>query len=174
VTEILQSCGLTRDYTNVPERYRLRGTAMHEAIAMYLDGLAVDDLAPELQPGMDAFRDFEVKEGYVSLHSELALVHPYGFVGHLDLVGELKGLAILDAKYSESPDLKAAALQLAGYRLLWDVQRQSVGGAKQCYVLQLSPKFGTYKLHPVADAQSELVFLAALTVHQAKEKRPRG
>jgi hypothetical protein len=173
VTEILKDTGLVRGSDFIPERYRERGRALHEVIAMYLDGVDVSDVAAELRPGLEGYLAFQQHEGFYPLHSELELVHPCGVVGHLDLVGYLppsQAGVILDIKYTEAPDLKGATLQLAGYRMLWD-HNYPDKKIEQCYVLQLSPKSGKYRLRPVTDDYARTIFQAALVVFNAKGKR---
>lgn len=174
VTEILAALGLTRSYDGIDPKYAQRGHALHETVAWYLAGeLDEASVHEDVRPGLDAFVDFQVKEGYVSLYSELELVHPFGFVGHVDLIGKLEGITVLDIKYSESPDLKAAALQLAGYRLLYD-HAHPEEPAQACEVLRLSPKTGKYKRIKVTDDDATSIFLAAVVVYQAREgRKPR-
>jgi hypothetical protein len=173
VTEILKDTGLVRGSDFIPERYRERGRALHEVIAMYLDGLDVSDVAAELKPGLEGFLDFEVVSYYQSIASELELTHPFGFVGHIDLVGTTYGedaVELIDIKYTESPDVKGATWQLAGYGLLWDQAHPERLHTKRS-ILQLSPKGAKPKAIDVTNPYATTVFTSALVVFNAKGKR---
>lgn len=171
VTEIIAGVGLSRSYAGVDPKYAQRGRALHEVIAMALDGLEVPDLPPELQGGYAAFLEFQAATGFVVEATEETLVHePYGFVGTLDARGLVNGVrAICDWKFTESVDAGGARIQLAGYGIL-DAHRWPEAPAERRYVVQLS-KGGHHKLLDVTDEYSTQVFLASLIVFKAKEKR---
>ena len=172
VTEILAAVGLTRSYEGVAPHYAQLGTALHLAIHLHTRGeLEVASLHPEVRPGFDAFLEFEARERLVVIHSELALVHPQGFVGHLDLVASVGDVerAIIDIKYSDAPDIKGATYQLAGYGLLHDHAYPETP-AEERYVLPLSKKGKRAELVRVTDAYSKQIFLAALIVERAKRE----
>jgi hypothetical protein len=176
VTAILEAAGLGPDFSAVPpavlEAARQRGTAVHAAIEADHYGYAVD-LAPEAAPYLDAYRKFVAESGHEPVISETAVVHPsWGYIGHPDRVGWLLGRRILlDWKCTESPDLLAAGRQLAGYRLAWNVMRPSEP-IETAAVLQLKAD-GSYRLHEIASADHEQVFLAAVVVYQARVREQR-
>lgn len=183
VTEILADVGLAGDYRHVDPEVRVRamarGKGLHRAIELHhADRLDLDSLHPELRPAFDGYLEFIDAHVHKPIDSELALVHPHGYVGHLDRTGAVDGaLSLLDFKLTDSPDLAAARLQLAGYRLLWDAQLPEgqvypprEDEIERCYVLQL-PKGGGFRLHDVTDAYAMTEFNAALIVYRAKQRR---
>lgn len=178
VTEILTAVGLCQDYSflgDQAEYYRNRGTAIHQAIQWFEEGtLDEASLHPEIRPALAAYRRFVEETGHMVEASELELIHPWGFCGHLDRVGLVNGdLAICDWKSGTSLDLKGATLQLAGYGLLYAHQLgieypdRPLPDVKR-YIVHLKPD-GTYKLIDVTDAYSLQIFLAAVIVHRARE-----
>ena len=178
VTEVLANVGLAGDYRHVdPElraRAMARGKGLHRAIELHhADRLDLGSLHPELQPAFEGYLAFLDAHVHKPLASELALIHPHGYVGHLDRIGAVDGaLALVDFKLTDGPDLVAARLQLAGYRLLWDAQGEGrrEDPVERCYVLQLS-KGGGFRLHDLTDAYAMQEFLAALIVWRAKHRR---
>ena len=78
----------------------------------------------------------------------------------------------MDWKYVASPDLDAARLQLAGYRLAWDAMHPTEPIAR-CFVLHLPSKGGAYRLHDVTDDAAGQTFLAALVIYRERERRGR-
>lgn len=181
VTEILADVGLSADYRAIlgskQQYYSERGRALHQAIQYYHEGLLrpedgvlnEETLHPLIRPGFTAYRRFLEETGPEVWHTELEMIHePFGFCGHLDWAGALnRQPALIDYKYSDSPDLPAARLQLAGYEILytkvypqWPVERR--------YVLALSPKGDGYRLHDVTDTGALNVFMGALLVWKAK------
>lgn len=176
VTEVLRAAGLTRDFKGVPahllEHAQLRGQALHQAIQWHHEGtLDQATLHPEIEPGFRAYQRFLVEMHHKPIASEIELVHPtWNFIGHLDRVGWLgPSRVIIDFKYTETPDLVGAAYQIAAYRMLWAACRPqepiSAG-----YVLQLTLA-GRYQPHLLEEAQAEQVFLAALVVFRARQRR---
>jgi hypothetical protein len=171
-TEILRAVGLTRAYPDTPEmaRYRARGTALHQAIQWFHAGvLDEESLHPEIAPGFSAYRAWLEETGWKWLASEVEIFHPWGYVSHLDLIGEDPegggGVEILDV----SPDLKSAAFQLAAYGLAYDHAHPEAPHVRR-RVLQLSPSGWRAKAHDVTDAAAVQVFAAAVIVHRAQRE----
>jgi hypothetical protein len=179
VTEILAAVGLTRDYRHTDERYSQIGRAAHQAVAWHAEGVLDEaTIHPDVRPGLDAYLEFVEQAHHIPLvlsesprmlASELEMVHPgLGCVAHLDRVGSLGEVetALIDWKYSDSPDLKGARYQLAGYRLIWDYlyPEQPI---QACVVVQLK-KDGTPRVHHLTDDYAMQVFTAALIVERAK------
>jgi len=178
VTEILAATGLGPNYNGVPlailERKRLLGSALHLAVHYDAEGtLDESSLHPEITEDVALWRQFLAESGYTVTHSEIELIHPrWRFKGHPDVVCLLpgsEGHAILDVKRVASVDAEAVARQLAAYRLLvTDVLGVPVA---KCAALQING--GRYRYHDLtklalAGAQT---FLAALLVHQARQRR---
>lgn len=181
VTEILRAVGLQKDYGFLSNRDRseatLRGKALHLAIQCHHewartgDKVDLDSLRPEIRYGFDAYCDFVEQEQLEWRHSELELFHPsWNYVGHLDLVLAVPdvGIEVVDLKHTDSVELDDAALQLAGYGLLWDA---SYPDHVRRRVLQIPRSKGVVKPHDVTDAHAAEVFKAALVVYHAKQRR---
>jgi hypothetical protein len=169
VTEILAAVGLTRSYRNTDPRYAQLGTALHQTIAWHHAGtLDESTIHPEVKPGYEAYLDWCQMASHVPRCSELELVHPHGFVGHIDRVGSVGSVetALIDWAYSNNADVKGKTLQCAGYRLLWD-HAHPERPIERCYVVQLG-KDGVPQSHDVTDDYAMQVFTAALIVERAK------
>ena len=176
VTQVLAAVGLGPDFTSIPpailEIAAKRGTMVHEAIEAlaygYFDESAVDF---EILPYLDAYRCFVAESGHEAIGSEIVVEHPtWRYQGHLDRVGWLvKRRCILDWKAVATVDVRAAALQLAGYRCAWNAQHPTAP-VDLTAVVQLKGD-GTYRYHDLPAAEVEHVFLAALTVYRAQQER---
>jgi len=180
VTEIRDAVGLGPDFSRVPpailEYARIRGQALHLAIRYHHEGVLDEaSLHPDVRPGFEAYLRFLEDTKHEPLLSELELIHPaYGFMGHPDRVGWLNGKrVILDWKCVETFDFWPVALQLAGYRLLWNANypEQPIAGT---FALQLSPRAGKYQLRVVEAEKYEQDFLAALVVWRAQQRMGRN
>lgn len=176
VTQILRAVGLALDYDRVPahilEHAQQRGTALHRAIQYHAEGrLELASLHPEIQPGFQAYLRFVEHTGHVPIASEVELIHPaWQFIGHPDRIGWLgPERVVIDFKYVETVDLAGTALQVAAYALLWNAVHPTEPVTRR-YTLQLR-RNGTYRLHPLEDPHAEQIFLAALVVFQARERR---
>jgi len=174
VTEILASCGLTQNYGFLPQEKldlaRARGTALHLAIQWFHEGtLDETSLHPEIRLGFEAYRAFLEEERWVWEASELELFHPFGVVGHLDLIGVAPdvGLEILDLKFSDAPDVKGAARQLAMYGMLWDHNHPDRPHRRR-RVLQIT-RDGHAKPIDVTNQHHSNVCAAAIVVYQERK-----
>jgi len=177
VTEVIRACGLSREYPDTPDMQRRRdlGTALHLAIAYHHAGtLDEATVHPLIRPGFDAYLKFLAEFGHVPLYSELELEHPYGFVGHLDRVGDMlhDAVELVDWKRTTNVDLVTGRLQMAGYRLLWEHNHPD-RLVKRCLIVALSPGGGVYRAHDVTDDYSMSVFLAAVVVYHARKEMKR-
>lgn len=184
VTEILQATGLMHYYGFLDsERLdlaRRRGKALHLAIQMDAEGpdadgmvLNVKGLHPEIRPGFDGWREFVASTGWEWLHSELELFHEWGFCGHVDLVGRRPGVGIevVDVKFTDYPDLKGTARQLAGYGLLWDHAHPDQKHVQRT-MLQIT-RDGRPKPVDMTDPHHVQVFIAGLTVFKEMDPGQR-
>lgn len=172
VTEILEQVGLAQDFSSVPpavlEHARLRGRALHKAIAWHALGILDEgSIHPEIEPGFRAYQRFLAEAKHEPLWSEKELRHPtWKFCGHPDRVGWINGntRVLIDFKYQDSTDLRAGTYQLSGYELLCQANFPTEP-IEKLMLLELH-KDSTYRLHTVkADHQT---FLAALLVYRAK------
>lgn len=182
VTEILTRVGLALDYEKLLPAEKLlmlrqRGTALHQAI-QYLDRGTLDlaTVHPAILPGLEAYQAWAHDVHHEAWESELEVVHPeWHFVGHPDRIGTVHGEpAVIDWKYSESPDLRGGRYQLAGYKLLANALLDEDTGMPrwhnlihECYLVQLSPTGKGYRMHRLTDANADQVFLAAVILHRA-------
>lgn len=172
VTEIIAGVGLAWDYKGIDEKYSLLGKAAHETV--HLRALGELDLAsvhPDVAPALRGYEQWALDVGHVPLASEQELVHTgYGYVGHLDRVGSVHAYtrALVDWKYTDSPDLKAARIQLAGYRIAWDFVHPEAP-IERCFVVQLR-KDGRAVPHDLTDDYARQVFLAALIVFTERHR----
>jgi len=172
VTQILQAVGLSPDFSGVDpdvlEAARARGTAVHSAIEASAYGY-LESTAHEWTPYLVAYERFLTDSGSEHIASEFEVVHPaWGYVGHPDRLCWLRGRrTLLDWKCTEAPDLRAAGLQLAGYRLAFNAENPATP-VEDVAVVQLRGD-GTYRYLAIADlAHHEQVFLAAVVVYQAQ------
>lgn len=157
-----------------------RGQALHKAIQLDLaETLDETSIHPDIAPGFAAWRAFRQQVPLRLISSECELSDPvWQFTGHPDLIAlvEADGLTTLfDYKYTESPDLFWARHQLAAYRHLWDTNNPMAPITRMA-VLQLTPNGGTFRLHPIPQAEwADLTntFLAAVRVWHATVTRRR-
>jgi hypothetical protein len=174
VTAILNACGLGPDFQSVHpatlEAARVRGTAVHGAIEAAHYGYEVE-IAPEIAPYLTAYHKFVTDSGHEPIASEFAVVHPtWEYVGHLDRVGWLVGRrVVIDWKTGDTVDLVSCSYQLAAYRLAWCAVRPEEP-VESIAVVQLRDD-GGYRLHELEWKAAEDVFLAALVVYRARERR---
>lgn len=178
VTEILQDVGLSEGFgflsADKLADVRNRGQAVHATLRYHAEGVLDEATVHAIvQPYFEGYLRFVQEMGHEPWDSELELLHPWGFCGHLDRVGVLGGIlnpltVLIDFKTGTNPDLQGAKYQLAGYKILWnESERGKPFPIDKCYVLSL-PGDGTYKLHDVTSDQAVQVFTAAFMVFQAK------
>lgn len=162
VTQALDAAGfINREWFT--DAALVRGTAVHAAVqAFHQTGIApTDDVTA---PFFDAYLDFQAEAGYDVEASEERLCDPvYGYAGTLDLRGRFRkfmaGTDLIDIKTGSVPSW--VGYQTAAYaRLLPPPVRR--------WALHLRAD-GTYRLEPLLGRFDAKVFLAALTVAQAKK-----
>ena len=188
VTEILRAVGLSLDYARLIPADKLlllrqRGTALHRAIELLDRGtLDLPTVHEAILPGLEAYQAWAKDVGHEPLASEVALTHSaWGFTGHPDRVGLVNGEpAVVDWKYTDSPDLRGGKYQLAAYKMLvndWEGAGPPWPGVRihETYLVALSPKTGTYKMHRLTDPNADQVFQAAVILYHAlQEGAPNG
>lgn len=173
VTEVLRAAGLAEAPYLSPAMARglARGRALHLAIQYHAEGtLDPASLHPEIEGAFRAYLRFREEVPHAVLATETTLFHPtWQFCGRPDRVADLDGhagVAILDWKLGESPDLEAARYQLAGYRVLWAAHAPD-RPAERGYAVRLG-RDGRYSLHDLTDPEASQVFLAALILYRAR------
>lgn len=179
VHEILEAVGLGPDYSEVSPTVlalaRDRGAAVHEAIEAEILGYPYS-LLVAYEPYLEAYHAFVKDSGWKAdpEQTERRVVSArWRYCGHPDAVGFLQGVRTMpDFKCQDSMDaakLRAAARQLAGYRIAWHEQHAREP-LQATVVLQLRGD-GTYRLHEVDAAAKESVFLAAVTIYHERRER---
>ena len=161
VTQVLSEAGFI-DTQWFTEAALLRGTAVHEAVRSFTEtGMASADEVTA--PFFDAYLDFQMEAGFTVDASEERHCDPLlGYAGTLDLRGRFQqfhdGTDLIDIKTGSLPSW--VGYQTAAYaRLLTPPVRR--------WALHLRAD-GTYRLLSLVGRWDAKVFLAALTVAQAK------
>jgi hypothetical protein len=186
VTTVLQDVGLV-DYSflraDQREEAMLRGRWVMDLVALYLNRgrklpdafmKGLRDSHPDWMLYFDGWRRFEDETGFQPVKVEQRLFsETYGYAGTADLIGLMNDDLVL-------PDVKtgiatsAAFFQTAAYLLalgcLSDYEHRDK--LHKRFAIELHDD-GTYKLIAHKDyARDRKVFLSALTVYNAKERRP--
>jgi hypothetical protein len=141
-----------------------RGAAVHETVHQFYAGSSRTDTDPEIVPFVAAFALFLQQCPMAVEASEERVFDPLtGYAGTLDLRGRLgeqkAGTDLIDIKTGHVPGW--VGYQTAAYARL--VETRPV----RRWALNLRAD-GTYRLLPLVKRTDEKVFLAALTVAQAK------
>ena len=117
VSEILQKCGLTKDWTGVDPFYAERGKAVHLAIQFYLEHrLDESSLDPIIVPYFEGFKKYYAEHPMGITRCEVRGHCGDEFAGTIDCITEHE---IIDWKCSKSHD-KVAELQGEAYKLIED------------------------------------------------------
>lgn len=164
VTQALGEAGLI-DNSWYTAASALRGTALHAAVHVHVTtgAMPTDDV---VAPFFAAYLAFQMDAGFITTASEERVCDPFlGYAGTLDLRGCFAKLDhssdssdVIDIKTGFVPEW--VGYQTAGYaRLFPEVRRR--------WVLNLRAD-ATYRLQSLTKRTDERVFLAALTVAQAK------
>lgn len=164
VTQALTEAGFIdgRWYT---EEAAQRGTDVHTAVQLHHAGTLDDDsLDVTLRPFVAAYQRFLEESGFVAAANEERICDPAaGYAGTLDLRGQFprfsQGIDVIDIKTGAIPSW--VGYQTAAYA------RVLPASIKRRWALNLRAD-GTYRLEPLMARTDERVFLAALTVAQAK------
>lgn len=164
VTQALSEAGFidARWYT---EGASDRGTAVHDAVRRFhACGGDFGAVEPEHAAFVDAYFAFTVEAGFVVEGSEERVCDATcGYAGTLDLRGRFSqqavGVDVIDIKTGSVPAW--VGYQTAAYARLLP------GAPRRRWALNLKAN-GTYRLDPLTKRTDESVFLAALTVAQAK------
>ncbi len=181
VTEILMRVGLALDYQRLVPADKLtmlrqRGTALHRAIHLWDEHrLDIASVHEAILPGLTAYQAWAQDVKHEPWASELELIHEtWGFMGHPDRIGLVNGEpAVIDWKYTDSPDVRGGRYQLAGYKMLVNASGRPglpLDRIHETYLVQLSPTGKGYHMHRMTDATAEQVFQAAVIVYTALQQ----
>jgi hypothetical protein len=168
VTSVLAEAGLI-DGRWFSEDAAARGTYVHQALALlHQDDLDMDALPADMRPYIEAYVRFVEQSGFTcEAWEERVWCERLGCAGTLDLRGRFADDAqpwthVLDIKTGAVPSW--VGYQTAAYARLLP---RDLTPLRKRWCLQLSAD-GTYRLHPLRGTVDEKVFLAALTIAQAK------
>lgn len=170
VTRVLASVGLI-DYSHIPPETRRmaleRGRAVHEAIALDLEGDLDEESVADIMGYIEASRAARRELGLDRAIDawELRRHHPtFGYAGTIDLVA---GDRIVDWKANAAEYW--VRFQLAAYAaLLSDRPR---GLERVCVELHEDATFAVFRAPGLEWDEDFQTFLAALRVHQEKTNR---
>lgn len=171
VTQVLQSVGLV-DYGFLGAQrdfYLARGKAVHLACQLAdendLDKSTLDE---SLAPYLVAWRRFQAETGFRPELIEHRVFNPtYRYAGTLDRTGMIgQTLAIVDTKTTEAAAW--TAYQLAAYAACFD---RPMRFRRFAVALHDDGTYRATEYHIKDFARDWNVFLAALTVHNAKERK---
>ena len=157
------------DFSMVPEhvlsRATERGQKVHSICAGICQGLWIPEIPEECAGYIRSFQRWfdEFVEEVIFVEKEL-MDPTYGFIGHLDFYGKLKGLglALLDWK-TPLALYKSWRLQMAGYHRLLEVKQKRVDvvASLQLDAYGKIPRMARYE----NSAQDFNVFLGLLNGH---------
>lgn len=163
VTQALTEAGLI-DSRWYSEHGATRGTAVHAAVQAFnaTGEVPTDDVCA---PFFDAYLAFQMQAGFdVEAAEERIYDQLRGYAGTLDLRGRFRsqtdGSDLIDIKTGSVPAW--VGYQTAAYARLLNTARP-----RRRWALNLRAD-GTYRLAPLIKRSDEQIFLAALTVAQAK------
>jgi hypothetical protein len=166
VTEVLKPYS---DYSHIPpgvlEAAATRGTALHAAYASYALGLWIPEFADNYRPWFDSFcRWFDIAVLETVAVEPALSCKKYGFQGHPDWIGRIKGDKCLVLADWKNPVLaqKAWRLQVAAYHHL----AKEEYGAERVLIVQPHPKGKRARVteHTGSLATDFAVFLNGLTI----------
>lgn len=165
VTTVLREVGLIDDRWFTEDSAR-RGTAVHAAVQRFLSAgeVAVDDITGAF---FDAYLAFQQEAGFQVEAVEERVCDPVlGYAGTLDLRGRFlrfaDGVDVIDIKTGAVPS--SVGYQTAAYARCVDGTATVLA---RRWALNLRTD-GAYRLEPLTKRTDVKVFLAALTVAQAK------
>lgn len=166
VTEVLAKAGLV-DTTWYTEEACERGTAVHEATALYDEG-ALDESQPwgdDVALGrLEGWKRFVSECDVEVIESEFEVRHDrLGYIGHADRLIYWNGAVwIIDIKPANEE--RWHPIQLAAYQQAWKEMKDVTAKRANVYL-----DAGKYKVIPRESRNDWRVFQAALTVAQWKE-----
>lgn len=153
---------LKTDYSKIDPFYANRGTAVHKAIELYLQGdLDESSLDEHVTPYFKAFLKFENDTGFIVEQTELRIFcERLWFAGTLDLIGSIDGKKyLLDIKTGSRQ--KWHDIQTAGYAIGSGDEEIKRG----CIYIK---KNGTYQLQPHSSRKDFMVFESMAVVYNKR------
>lgn len=165
VTQALSDSGFI-DTRWFNEEAALRGTYVHAAVQLHHEGeLDEASLDAIVRPFYEAYLRFRAESGFTVTASEERVCDPaLGYAGTLDLRGQFPPWG---APRTDVIDIKTGAVPpWVGYQTA-AYARLVPGPIRRRWALHLRAD-GTYRLEPLTKPTDERIFLAALTVAQAK------
>jgi len=162
VTGIISSV-IPRDF-NATEWQMNRGTAVHRAMALFMQGRlnekSVDErIRGKVEAGKRAVKELSLNPPYII---EQELYHPlYNYAGKPDVLAHR---TLVDWKSSSD---KITEIQMGGYYLLFDSNGYKV---KKLLEIVLSDN-GKYKVTEFKIPRSKRLFLSCLTMHNFLTKK---
>ena len=150
---------LGADYTRIDPFYANRGTAVHKAVELHLQGrLDESSMDEHVTPYFEAFQKFESETGFKVEETELKVFSkPLWFAGTLDLIGTIGGKQyLLDIKTGQKQ--KWHSIQTAGYAIGYgdeQIKRGAIYLAKN----------GSYQLQPHSSNKDFMVFESMAVVY---------
>jgi hypothetical protein len=171
VTQILESVGLSPDYSGVPadhlEFARDRGDKVHKATALDDRGdLDEDTLDPRIAPYLEAWRQFRRDHHFEPVEIEFMFYSKrHGYAGTLDRLGasDLAEHTLIDLKTCQKIDLKSVGPQTGGYSWGYcEFSGQAIYKQIKRFAVRLQPD--GYKLIECKNRQDFDVFLHALSI----------
>jgi hypothetical protein len=170
VTQILNESGLVNldwiDADLLAETADL-GQKVHSTTELYdTQDLDFNKLHPTLKNYLDGWIKFKKDYDFIPMEIEMQLSHPvYRYAGRIDRVGFIgKDLTVVDIKSGTKQ--KVHALQTAGYKCLYDVDKKKIEQIKRRICVYLNQD--GYEVEEYKSAQDINVFLSALTITNYK------
>jgi hypothetical protein len=174
VTQVLEDCGIV-NYDCIPlpvrEMAKDRGSKVH--IATHLDDendLSEESVSPGLIPFLMAWRNFRMDTGFTpSLIEYRSLNETYRYAGTLDRTGSFPstagGTVLCDIKCNKAEWW--VRVQLSAYAAFFQHPRTY---RRICVELHADETYKLYEFHSRDWFEDFNVFLAALSVYNAKRK----
>ena len=153
---------LGSDYSKIDPFYAERGTAVHKAIELHLQGeLDESSLDEHVQPYFNGFKKFQKETGFEVESTELKIFSKdLWFAGTLDLIGQIDGKKYLvDIKTGQKQ--KWHSIQTAGYAIGYGDQKIKRG----CIYVK---KNETYALHAHSSQADFMVFESMAVVYNKR------
>lgn len=174
VSKIISIAGLS-DMTWCSEEALKRGSFVHEAIELYIQGVLDEaELDPKLAGYLEAWKKFEKDSGFRVRQvggvwqSEIRKAHPiYGYAGTIDHLGDIgPRLMLVDVKSGDASDWHGE--QLAGYAMLFDFPAGSQRPERANVYVRAD---GSYRFVERKDRGDFERFKAAVTIAQTRVAR---
>lgn len=186
VTGYIDAAGLGPDFSAVPpdrlERAQDRGTKVHQCLH-YLNenDLNIETVDPAIQGYVKGYQKLltECKIRPIAIEKKMVVPdflvdaegNPIGLGGTPDLICWLNGRRVLIDYKTCAVLSKSTALQLMGYKLLWERLYPNFL-IYEWYSLKLKPD-GTYKLTPYEDPDDRRAFIDTMRYADAKQRQER-